>query len=119
MEVDFPVSVSGYPDLKCFIATGSDNFRGIYANSTSGSYYSATFQLVDGKFYRTSQMSYQSGTGIIPYCSTNYQQLYPDNPIIYKPELQVWFNLASIFLFIAILLLGVRLFFYPFWRKLR
>lgn len=98
MEVEFPVTVSGYPNLQCFIATGSGNFRAIYANSTSGSYYYATYQLTEGKFYRTSQMSYQGGTGLIPYCSSNYEQLYPENPIVYKPELQVYFQFFSVIL---------------------
>lgn len=39
--------------------------------------------------------------------------------LIYKPEIEVYFNVISIIFAIIIFIFAVRLILYPFWRKIR
>lgn len=41
------------------------------------------------------------------------------NSLIYKPEIEVYFNVISIVCAIVIFVFAIRLILYPFWRKIR
>lgn len=98
MKVEFP-SEPNYPPLRCFVPNATNQFIGVFQVSGSdyGSYFYANYFLVDGKFYRSGRVNYvsQSDSQQVPYCSSNFVQLYPDNPVVYKPELEVYFPVIA------------------------
>lgn len=96
------------PTTGCNILNSSTTFY----NYSSDSRTRETYIIYDGEAHLQSSTYNQYGYSYSGDCLST-------GDLVYKPELQVWFNLASIFVFISILLLAVRLFFYPFWRKLR
>lgn len=97
MEIDLPTS-----GCSIFYGTYIDN----YYNSIRTRYY-------------------LNANNLVKSTTSNYTRL-PDGAIclspgelVYKPETEVYFNVISIIFAIIIFGLAVRLFFYPFWRRVR
>lgn len=97
MEIDLP-------KLGCSIYYG--NYVDNYYNSVRTRYY-----LNENKLVKST--------------TSNYTRL-PDGAVclssgdlFYKPETEVYFNVISLFIAIVIFGVAIRLFFYPFWRRIR
>lgn len=82
------------------------NYLDNYSHNTRTRYYFS-----ENKLIRSSTASYTR----IPDGVVCLEQ----GDLIYKPEIEVYFNVISVICAIAIFLFAIRLILYPFWRKIR
>lgn len=77
--------------------------------------------------YRNNQRTryYIYGNRLVPSTTSSYTTIptgsvcLSQGDLVYKPELEVWFSLASLFIFIGIVCVAVRLLIFPFFRRVR
>lgn len=80
---------------------------------------------IDNYHNNTRTRYYLNETKLIKSTTSTYSHM-PDGytcisqgDLVYKPETEIYFYVISIIFAIAIFLLAVRLFFFPFWRRVR
>lgn len=105
MEVEIPTQLSDGSSIDCFHASGTDQFTGVHFGSSVNNTLYQIFYYYDGKLFPTRLVS-----GPQYYAITYRSVCLNQGDLVYKPEYkEVWFPLASLAVFIFILMLVYKI----------
>lgn len=86
-------------------------------NVYSGTYIDNYYNHVRTRYYLNENQLIKSSTA--SYTNLPTGTVCMDSNLVYKPEIEVYFNVISIISAIFIFVFAIRLILYPFWRKIR